>query len=90
MITEADIEKIIYRCFENYWNTRMSKTANLAHVSKIAGNDVWKVISQYMQCDASFMASTNLGKLMLYGGKLNPDTGEYEPNDPSKDTCNGN
>lgn len=46
MITEADIEKLIYRCFENYWNTRDSKINNLRRVPKIAANDVWQVVKQ--------------------------------------------
>ena len=41
-----DIEKTIYRCFGNYWNTRESKSFNLGRVSKIAAQDVMKLIEQ--------------------------------------------
>lgn len=53
MITEADIEKLVFRCFENYWNTRMSKKHNVSRVSKIAGNDVWQVVKQYLRSESS-------------------------------------
>ena len=58
MITESDIEKLIFRCLENYWNTRMSKKHNLGRVSKIAANDIWQLLMQHLPNKQSIQMET--------------------------------
>lgn len=46
ILTQENIEKTIYRCFENYWNTKMNKKHNLARVLPIAAQDIMRLIEQ--------------------------------------------
>lgn len=46
LLTQENIEKTIYRCFESYWNARMNKKYNVGRVSKIAAQDVMKLVEQ--------------------------------------------
>lgn len=49
MITEADIEKLIYRAIIKTWHTRAhSKVNNSINCSKVAANDIWQVVKQYL------------------------------------------
>ena len=46
ILTKENIEKTIFCCFENYWNTRMNKRNNLSRVSPIAAQDIMRLIEQ--------------------------------------------
>ena len=50
MISEQDIEKIIYRAIEKTWHTSKGKQGNVKAASIVASVEVFNVMQQYILC----------------------------------------